>query len=92
MIINGIIEISDSNDNVWAVEVVLTAESGATKSLNDYINPGQMIGLACIFAALWVFLSMKDGRTVNLEEITEEQSVHNRPNIDYDAWGREFDN
>jgi len=41
---------------------------------------------------LWVFLSMKDGRTVNLEEITEEQSVHNRPNIDYDAWGREFDN
>ena len=92
MIINGIIEISDSNDNVWSVEVVLTAESGATKSLNDYINPGQMIGLACIFAALWVFLSMKDGRTVNLEEITEEQSVHNRPNIDYDAWGREFDN
>ena len=37
MIVNGVIEITDSNDNVWVIDIVLTAESSASKSLNDYI-------------------------------------------------------
>tara|TARA_B100000003_G_scaffold208819_1_gene230587 strand:+ start:3895 stop:5991 length:2097 start_codon:yes stop_codon:yes gene_type:complete len=93
MIVNGVIEISDSNDNLWVVEVVLTAESSAAKSLNDYISPGQMVGLACIFAALWIFLTMKENQPVNIEEIIEKQyyQENDEEKISYDAWGRQID-
>lgn len=93
MIVNGVIEISDSNDNLWVVEVVLTAESSAAKSLNDYISPGQMVGLACIFAALWIFLTMKENQPVNIEEIIEKQYYQetDEEKISYDAWGRQID-
>ena len=93
MIVNGVIEISDSNDNLWVVEVVLTAESSAAKSLNDYISPGQMVGLACIFAALWIFLTMKENQPVNIEEIIEKQyyQENDEKKISYDAWGRQID-
>ena len=93
MIVNGVIEISDSNDNFWVVEVVLTAESSAAKSLNDYISPGQMVGLACIFAALWIFLTMKENQPVNIEEIIEKQyyQENDEEKTSYDAWGRQID-
>jgi len=93
MIVNGVIEISDSNDNTWSVEVVLTAESSAAKSINDYINPGQMVGLACIFAALWIFLTMKENQPVDIDEIIEKQYYQeiDEEKIDYDAWGRQID-
>ena len=93
MIVNGVIEISDSNDNLWVVEVVLTAESSAAKSLNDYISPGQMVGLACIFAALWIFLTMKENQPVDVEEIIEKQyyQENDEEKISYDAWGRQID-
>jgi len=93
MIVNGLIEITDSNDNVWVIEIVLTAESSAAKSLNDYISPGQMVGLACIFAALWIFLTMKDEQPKSIEEVTEQeysQSINNDIPT-YDAWGRPID-
>ena len=93
MIVNGVIEISDSNDNLWVVEIVLTAESSAAKSLNDYISPGQMVGLACIFAALWIFLTMKENQPVNIEEVIEKQyyQENDEEKISYDAWGRQID-
>ena len=93
MIVNGLIEITDSNDNVWVIEIVLTAESSAAKSLNDYISPGQMVGLACIFAALWIFLTMKGEQPKSIEEVTEQehsQSLNNNTPT-YDAWGRPID-
>lgn len=93
MIVNGVIEITDSNDNVWIIEIVLTAENSAAKSLNDYISPGQMVGLACIFAALWIFLTMKDNQPKKIEEIIEKE--YNQPlnnqSVNYDAWGRLID-
>ena len=67
MIVNGVIEITDSNDNQWNIDVVLTAESSVTKSLNDYVSPSQMVGLACIFAALWIFLTMKDSTKMTMK-------------------------
>ena len=93
MIINGVIEITDSNDNLWVVEVVLTAESSAAKSVNDYISPGQMVGLACIFAALWIFLTMKDNQPVDIEAVMEKEyyEVREDRRIEYDAWGRQID-
>ena len=93
MIVNGVIEIIDSNDNVWVIEIVLTAESSAAKSLNDYISPGQMVGLACVFAALWIFLTMKDNQPKSVEEVAEKEYFQpiNNDSVNYDAWGRPID-
>jgi hypothetical protein len=93
MIVNGVIEITDSNDNVWIIEIVLTAENSAANSLNDYISPGQMVGLACIFAALWIFLTMKDNQPKKIEEIIEKEYDQplNNQSVNYDAWGRLID-
>ena len=93
MIVNGVIEIMDSNDNMWLIDVELTAESSAAKSLNDYISPGQMIGLACMFAALWIFLTMKENRTEKVEEVIGKEyfEIVNNEAIRYDAWGRPID-
>lgn len=93
MIVNGVIEIMDSNDNVWLIDVELTAESSAAKSLNDYISPGQMIGLACMFAALWIFLTMKENQTEKVEEVIGKEyfEIVNNEAIRYDAWGRPID-
>ena len=93
MIVNGVIEIKDSNNNIWMVDVELTAESSATKSLNDYISPGQMIGLACIFAALWIILTMRENQLNNGDKLSDKEyfeSVNNN-DITYDAWGRQID-
>ena len=93
MIVNGVIEIMDSNDNMWIIDVELTAESSAAKSLNDYISPGQMIGLACMFAALWIFLTMKENQTEKVEEVIGKEyfEIVNNEEIRYDAWGRPID-
>lgn len=93
MIVNGVIEIMDSNDNMWLIDVELTAESSAAKSLNDYISPGQMIGLACMFAALWIFLTMKENQTEKVEEVIGKEyfEIVNNEEIRYDAWGRPID-
>jgi hypothetical protein len=93
MIVNGVIEITDSNDNLWVIDIVLTAESSAAKSLNDYISPGQMVGLACVFAALWIFLTMKDNQPKSIEEVTEKEYFQpiNNDSVNYDAWGRPID-
>ena len=93
MIVNGVIEIMDSNDNIWLIDVELTAESSAAKSLNDYISPGQMIGLACMFAALWIFLTMKENQTEKVEEVIGKEyfEIVNNEAIRYDAWGRQID-
>ena len=93
MIVNGVIEIMDSNDNMWLIDVELTAESSAAKSLNDYISPGQMIGLACMFAALWIFLTMKENQTEKVEEVIGKEyfEIVNNEAIRYDAWGRPID-
>ena len=93
MIVNGVIEITDSNDNMWIIDVELTAENSAAKSLNDYISPGQMIGLACMFAALWIFLTMKENQTEKVEEVIGKEyfEIVNNEAIRYDAWGRPID-
>ena len=93
MIVNGVIEITDSNENMWIIDVELTAESSAAKSLNDYISPGQMIGLACMFAALWIFLTMKENQTEKVEEVIGKEyfEIVNNEAIRYDAWGRPID-
>ncbi|MEC7178416.1 MAG: hypothetical protein VXW28_03895 [Candidatus Thermoplasmatota archaeon] len=93
MIVNGVIEIKDSNNNIWVVDVELTAESSATKSLNDYISPGQMIGLACIFAALWIFLTMRENQLNNVDKVSDKEYFESLGNKDitYDAWGRQID-
>ena len=93
MIVNGVIEIVDSNDNMWIIDVELTAKSSAAKSLNDYVSPGQMIGLACMFAALWIFLTMKENQTEKVDETINKEyfEIANTEEISYDAWGRPID-
>lgn len=91
MIVNGEIEIMDSNDNKWVINVTLTAESTVGNSLNDYINPGQLIGLACLFAALWVFLTIKDAKSSSTQVVEEPIISPNMEPTQLDAWGRLID-
>ena len=93
MIVNGEIKIYDSNGNNWNIDVTLTAESAASNSINDYVNGGQLIGLACIFAALWVFLTMKDSATENQSTaVTDNKNGTLSPKeMQFDAWGRLLD-
>ena len=91
MIVNGEIELFDSNDNKYVIDVTLTAESAAGNSLNEYINPGQLIGLACLFAALWVFLTMRDAAQTEVKTIEEPNNFTTNETIQVDAWGRVID-
>ncbi|MEC8249168.1 MAG: hypothetical protein VX043_01460, partial [Candidatus Thermoplasmatota archaeon] len=93
MIVNGEIKIYDSNGNNWNIDVTLTAESAASNSINDYVNGGQLIGLACIFAALWVFLNIKDSATENQSTaVTDNKNGTLSPKeMQFDAWGRLLD-
>ena len=91
MIVNGEIEIIDSNDNKWVINITLTAESAVGNSVNDYINPGQLIGLACLFAALWVFLTIKEGKSANTQVDDEAIITPSTQPTELDAWGRLID-
>ena len=91
MIVNGEIVLLDSNDNKYVIDVTLTAESDASNSLNQYINPGQLIGLACLFAALWVFLTMRDATQTEVKTIEEPNNITTTETVRVDAWGRVID-
>ena len=91
MIVNGEIVLLDSNDNKYVIDVTLTAESAAGNSLNEYINPGQLIGLACLFAALWVFLTMRDATQTEVKTIEEPNNITTTETVHVDAWGRVID-
>ena len=93
MIVNGQIEITDMNGNTWLIEVTLTAENAAASSLNDYINSGQMISLAFTFAALWVYLTLRETSTKDSEVVEQPVAIEERilPPRLVDAWGRELD-
>jgi len=94
MLVNGHVEVVDTAGNTWFVEIELTAESDGLKSINDFIGPGQMISLALLFAALWVYLTMResaaktskpdDGEEIKATTVTTEDIL-------LDAWGRPLD-
>ena len=60
MIIRGEIELTDSTGKSWKIEVKLNSKSDSLNTLSEIINPGQMISIALLLAAFWVYLSMKD--------------------------------
>jgi len=93
MIVNGAVELMDSNGNQWTITVTLTAESGPSNSIRDYINPGQLIGLALLFGALWVYLTMKESETKTSDsspEVTRDLDTTTE-HTHLDAWGRMLD-
>ena len=60
MIIRGEIELTDSTGKSWNVEVQLNSKSDSLNTLGEIINPGQMVSIALLLAAFWVYLSMKE--------------------------------
>mgnify|MGYP006217149011 FL=1 len=52
-----------------------------------------MIGLACIFAALWIFLTMRENQLNNVDKVSDKEYFESLDNKDitYDAWGRQID-
>ena len=93
MLVNGHVEIEDSAGNSWVIDIELTAESDGLKSINDFIGPGQMISLALLFGALWVYLTMRESaakgkRKDDEEDIKPSVVIEDKP---LDAWGRPLD-
>ena len=75
------------------VEIELTAQNDGLKSINDFIAPGQMISLALLFAALWVYLTMRESAAKTSRTDDDEEI---KPSVDtehmlLDAWGRPLD-
>ena len=92
MLVNGHIEIVDTAGNTWFVEIELTAESEGLKSINDFIGPGQMISLALLFAALWVYLTMRESAAKTSKPDDDEiKTTVTAEEILLDAWGRPLD-
>lgn len=92
MLVNGHIEIVDTAGNTWFVEIELTAESEGLKSINDFIGPGQMISLALLFAALWVYLTMRESAAKTSKQDDDEiKTTVTAEEILLDAWGRPLD-
>lgn len=93
MLINGDVEIIDGAGNTWIIEIQLTAESDGLASINDFIGPGQMISLALLFAALWVFLTMRESTSKpnKSNDYEEIKTVSTTEEIPLDAWGRQLD-
>ena len=60
MIIRGQIELTDSTGKSWNIDVKLNSKSDSLNTLGEIINPGQMISIALLLAAFWVYLSMKE--------------------------------
>jgi hypothetical protein len=94
MLINGNVEIVDTAGNTWFVDIQLTAESDGLKSINDFIGPGQMISLALVFAALWVYLTMRESASKpnKPNDSVELESIVAPNDESLDAWGRPLDN
>ena len=93
MLINGHVEIEDIAGNSWVVEIELTAQNDGLKSINDFIAPGQMISLALLFAALWVYLTMRESaaKTSRTEDVEEIKPSVETEHMLLDAWGRPLD-
>ena len=93
MLINGNVEIIDTAGNTWFVEIQLTAESDGLKSINDFIGPGQMISLALLFAALWVYLTMRESAAKPTKPNANDElnSIVAQNDESLDAWGRPLD-
>ena len=93
MLINGNVEIVDTAGNTWFVEIQLTAESDGLKSINEFIGPGQMISLALLFAALWVYLTMRESSAKPNKSNDNEalESIVTPNDVSLDAWGRPLD-
>ena len=93
MLINGEVEIIDGAGNTWIIEIQLTAESDGLTSINDFIGPGQMISLALLFAALWVFLTMRESTSKPNKSNDDEEikTLATSEEIPLDAWGRQLD-
>ena len=93
MLINGNVEIIDGAGNTWVIEIQLTAESDGLSSINDFIGPGQMISLALLFAALWIFLTMRESasKSSKSDDGEEIKTISTTEKIPLDAWGRPLD-
>ena len=93
MLINGNVEIIDGAGNTWVIAIHLTAESDGLSSINDFIGPGQMISLALLFAALWIFLTMRESasKSSKSDGVEEINPISNTEEIPLDAWGRPLD-
>jgi len=92
MIIKGDIEIRDSTGNLWFVNIELEANDEKGMSIGNYLGPGQMISIALLFAASWVFLTLKERDSNNNQEDYEIGSLDDLKNYNsFDAWGREID-
>ena len=93
MLVNGHVEIEDIAGNSWFVEIELTAQNDGLKSINDFIGPGQMISLALLFAALWVYLTMRESaaKTSRTDDVEEIKPSVETEHMLLDAWGRPLD-
>ena len=93
MLVNGHVEIEDIAGNSWVVEIELTAKNDGLKSINDFIGPGQMISLALLFAALWVYLTIREStaKTSRMDDAEEIKPSSDTEHILLDAWGRPLD-
>ena len=93
MLVNGHVEIEDIAGNSWVVEIELTAKNDGLKSINDFIGPGQMISLALLFAALWVYLTIREStaKTIRTDDAEEIKPSSDTEHILLDAWGRPLD-
>ncbi len=96
MLVKGEIIFYDNSGNDWTIDIELTAKNDNSNGFQEFFTPGKSISIACILAALWVVLGIRD-RT---KKATQEESVDNnsiieviseQENIEKDAWGRPLD-
>ena len=96
MLVKGELEFYDTSGEKWTIELELTAKNDESNSFRELITPGITISIACLLAALWVILGIKE-RTKNIkndEHQTVDENIDHitsQPQVELDAWGRPLD-
>lgn len=92
MSVNGEFVLLSQSGHRWVIHLEFTAVNNDNSNFVQWQKPGTLLGLAGVFAALWVFLGTFEKRKKPQRD-SEIDSLNTLSTIDthQDPWGRTFD-
>ena len=95
MSVKGELILISQSGHRWTIELEYTALDGEASLLDEWREPGKLLGSAGIICVLWILAGMYEGgkkskRTQSVQSIEKTQVVKEVVN-NTDAWGRSLD-
>ena len=95
MSVKGELILISQSGHRWTIELEYTALDDEASLLDEWREPGKLLGSAGIICVLWILVGMYEGgkkskRTQSVQSIEKTQVVKEIVN-NTDAWGRSLD-